>query len=271
MKTLDEIESRLQSLVEDHLVKYIPGYKPEDRVAHQLAAAMIDGLVKRGTIIKAPNIFTITAHPSTLTNWNSESQLMTELAEALNEIGAEAGFRFSGRMRVVTTADLNMTPGDIRILAAIKTGPLAETRDIPASETGKVAEDAEAIPANAFLILGGTRIIPLNRSVINIGRRLDNHVVIDDPRVSRAHAQLRTVKGRFVLFDLESTGGTFVNGKRASQTVLYPGDVISLAGATLIFGQDMPSGRVVNGITEPGSPVSAERPTAHLKPEDESE
>jgi pSer/pThr/pTyr-binding forkhead associated (FHA) protein len=93
--------------------------------------------------------------------------------------------------------------------------------------------------------------------------------VIDDPRVSRAHAQLRTVKGRFVLFDLESTGGTFVNGKRASQTVLYPGDVISLAGATLIFGQDIPSGRIVEDHTEPGSSVSAERPTAHLKSEEE--
>jgi pSer/pThr/pTyr-binding forkhead associated (FHA) protein len=51
-------------------------------------------------------------------------------------------------------------------------------------------------------------------------------IVIDDPRVSRNHAQLRDT-GRFVLFDLNSTGGP-QNGQRTSQTVLYPGDVISL-------------------------------------------
>jgi hypothetical protein len=270
MKTLDEIETRLQSLVEVHLVKYIPGYKPGNRVAHLLATAMYNGLVKRGSIIKAPNIYTITAHPTTLTNWNTEPQLLEELATALNEIGTQAGFRFSSKLKVITAADVSLPPGEVRILATIKTGPLADTRGIPAIVNEEEGE-GEAVPANAFLILGGTKIIPLTHSVVNIGRRLDNQVVIDDPRVSRAHAQLRTVKGRFVLFDLESTGGTFVNGKRASQTVLYPGDVISLAGATLIFGQDIPSGRILNNHTEPGSSISAERPTAHLKSEEEPE
>ena len=125
---------------------------------------------------------------------------------------------------------------------------------------------AEKIPNNAFLIIGGTQIFPLDRSVINIGRRLDNHIVIDDPRVSRAHAQLRIVRERFVLFDLNSSGGTFVNGQRAEQSVLYPGDVISLAGVTLIFGQDLPAGRVSKeGQTGPSSPISGDRTTALLE------
>ena len=74
---------------------------------------------------------------------------------------------------------------------------------------------------------------------------------------------MRAIKGRFVLFDLNSTGGTFVNGQRTSQTVLYPGDVISLAGVALIFGQDNPPPRLdtntLSGETEPGA---SERPTA---------
>jgi pSer/pThr/pTyr-binding forkhead associated (FHA) protein len=122
---------------------------------------------------------------------------------------------------------------------------------------------ANSIPPNAFLILGGTKIIPLNRPVINIGRRLDNQVVIDDPRVSRAHAQLRVAKGRFALFDLNSTGGTFVNRQRTNKSILYPGDVISLAGVILIFGQDLPTGRNTERVTtEPLSASSANRPTA---------
>ncbi|MGD8457618.1 MAG: FHA domain-containing protein, partial [Anaerolineales bacterium] len=67
---------------------------------------------------------------------------------------------------------------------------------------------------------------------------LDNHLVIDDPRVSRTHGQLRAVKGRYMLFDLKSSGGTYVNGERINQVVLHPGDVISLAGVPIVYGQD---------------------------------
>lgn len=41
-----------------------------------------------------------------------------------------------------------------------------------------------------------------------------------------------------MIFDLDSSGGTFVNEQRIQQCILYPGDVISLAGLPLVFGQD---------------------------------
>ena len=94
------------------------------------------------------------------------------------------------------------------------------------------------VPDNAYLFIeAGEKVYPLSVSLINIGRRLENQIVIDDSRVSRNHAQLRAIKGSFVLFDLNSTGGTFVNGARISQAELHAGDVISLAGVALIFGQ----------------------------------
>jgi pSer/pThr/pTyr-binding forkhead associated (FHA) protein len=129
------------------------------------------------------------------------------------------------------------------------------------------SEEADNIPENAFLIVEGVKVHPLTESVVNIGRRLENQLVIDDPRVSRNHAQLRAIKGRFVLFDLNSTGGTFVNGQRTSQTVLYPGDVISLAGVALIFGQDNPPPRPDLAGTSPlnPDPGTSERPTATIE------
>lgn len=112
-----------------------------------------------------------------------------------------------------------------------------------------------AIPENAFLIIDGVRIQPLKEAVVNIGRRLENHVIIDDPRISRHHAQLRAIRGHYVLFDLNSTGGTFVNGQRTTQTVLYPNDVISLAGVILVFDQDLDGGDLVesSSLSEPES------------------
>ena len=104
-------------------------------------------------------------------------------------------------------------------------------------------DEPSRLPEDAFVIVDGIKVIPLTQPLVRIGRRVENNLVLDDPRVSRNHAEMRAISGRYVLFDLNSTGGTFVNGLRISQTVLYPGDVISLAGVNLVYGQKNPPPR----------------------------
>jgi FHA domain/FhaA, N-terminal domain len=268
MATLDEFESRLQSLLEVHLLKHLPGYKVEDGIAQQLATALHAHLKEAAGETQAPNLYVIVAHPSTLTRWQAKPRLLKELANALYVAGKEAGFLFSIKPTVVITADDSLFPEDLRIVASFSEESVAQTQ---ARSLGEMINPAEGtIPSNAFLIIGGSQVIPLSRSVTNIGRRLTNHVVLDDPRVSRTHAQLRLVKDHFVLFDLNSNGGTFVNGHRTNQSVLHPGDVISLAGVSLIFGQDLPAGSTLNeGQTEPGSSISSDPPPASDQKENE--
>ena len=66
MASFDEFESRLQSLLEVHLLKYLPGYKVEDGIAQQLATAMRAHLKKQAGGMQAPNIYVIVTSPSTL-------------------------------------------------------------------------------------------------------------------------------------------------------------------------------------------------------------
>jgi pSer/pThr/pTyr-binding forkhead associated (FHA) protein len=120
---------------------------------------------------------------------------------------------------------------------------LDNTEDVPEDLQAKPDDDVATVPEDAFVIVDGIRVIPLTQSIVNIGRRVENTLVIDDPRVSRTHAQLRAINGRYIIFDLNSTGGTFINGERVTQSILYPGDVISLAGADLIYGQKNPPPR----------------------------
>ena len=94
-------------------------------------------------------------------------------------------------------------------------------------------QDAE----EAFLIVNGVELFPIKQAIVSIGRRIDNQLVLNDPRVSRAHAEIRCIRGRFVIFDMHSSGGTYVNAKRVTHSVLYDSDVISLAGVHLIFRQ----------------------------------
>ncbi|MCC7118424.1 MAG: FHA domain-containing protein [Anaerolineales bacterium] len=108
------------------------------------------------------------------------------------------------------------------------------------------------IPQNAFLIMAGTQAIPLDKALITIGRSHDNTIVLDDPRVSRKHLEIRVVRDHFVLFDLNSSGGTYVNRQKVTQGILYSGDVVSLAGVTFVFTQD-------SSLRSPGTdPLSAQ-------------
>lgn len=70
---------------------------------------------------------------------------------------------------------------------------------------------------------------PLDGDQLTIGRDSTNPVAINDAEVSRKHARLMFQGGKYVLEDLGSTNGTFVNGQRlVGPVVLKPGDVVSL-------------------------------------------
>jgi hypothetical protein len=261
MKKLEKLEAQLRSLIEEHLLKALPGSKLEIQITRQLAAAMLGSIKTQpdGSAL-ASNMYVLVAHPASLSQWRGEPGLLEELLNALIAAGGEAGLHFSSSPTLTTAADISMKPGKARVLASFSGESLAETRGIPAKKVGDI--DSATIPSNAFLIIQGTKIIPLKQSVVNLGRRLNNTIVIDDPRVSRNHAQLRAVRGHYMLFDLNSTGGTYVNNGRTTQTVLYPGDVISLAGVMLIFGQDAPSRQAEPSLEETAaSPVVSKLPT----------
>ena len=260
---LDQLEANLQKLVEDQLSGILPGLKLEDRVIQHLATALRDNVIQQkdeGAI--APDTFTLIVATDTSPMWKDQ-RIIDALKNIITSAGKDVGLKFTTQPTINITTDDKFSADEVSVVATHRLEPVAETQGMQTSLYNEEPGEGENIPENAFLIIEGVKVHQLSDAVVNIGRRLENQLVIDDPRVSRNHAQLRAIKGRFVLFDLNSTGGTFVNGQRTSQTVLYPGDVISLAGVALIFGQDNPPPRLdsdsQSGETEPGA---SERPTA---------
>jgi hypothetical protein len=70
---------------------------------------------------------------------------------------------------------------------------------------------------------------------IALGRRDDNDVVIDDPQISRRHASLSWEEDTFVLRDLGSANGTFLNAVRITEPhALREGDAIGLGGDVVL-------------------------------------
>jgi hypothetical protein len=261
---LRDLEARLQNLIEIDLLSVLPGRKVEDVIVQKLAAAIHQNTMTTDDGKTAvPDMYTLIMHPETSPLWQNE-KLLAILLHSITTVAQEAGFEFTISPTITVTSDEKVPVNDAQIVVSNRIETMAETNASPSPlETGNL-NDSEKIPENAFLIVEGVKVFPLTVPVVNMGRRLDNQLIIDDPRVSRNHAQLRAIKGRYVLFDLNSTGGTFVNGQRTSQSVLYPGDVISLAGVALIFGQDAPPPSAgTDTASTPGA--ASDRPTALIK------
>ena len=86
----------------------------------------------------------------------------------------------------------------------------------------------------AMLVGGGKRTVLSGNRVV-LGRSRDSDVRLDDPNVSRRHAELRREEGGWVVADLGSTNGVKVNGRRVSEAPLKPGDEIALGLERLTF------------------------------------
>ena len=77
------------------------------------------------------------------------------------------------------------------------------------------------------------------RAPLSIGRAKANEVVVNDLSVSSEHCRIRPEEGRFVLHDLKSTNGTFVNERRVTRHVLSEGDILKIGESALMFRTDL--------------------------------
>jgi len=100
---------------------------------------------------------------------------------------------------------------------------------------------------------------PLEGDQLIIGRDASNNVAINDAEISRKHSRLSFQGGKYVLEDLGSTNGTFVNGQRlAGPVVLKPGDVVSL-GEQIVLMYD-----AIN--MDPGATIASPRQLERMIP-----
>ncbi|MBE9478365.1 MAG: FHA domain-containing protein, partial [Chloroflexi bacterium] len=165
-----------------------------------------------------------------------------------------AGFLFAREVHFTLATDPTLPQDGVRVIGWHSSNPLDIQGEIPPIEE----YDTDRPPAGAFLVVEGRRHFPLSTALIQIGRRLDNDLVIDDPRVSRQHLQLLANRGKFILHDLNSTAGTYVNGVKVKDHTLQPGDVINIATLELIYGEDTGG---PPEVTPPYRPAPASEPT----------
>jgi pSer/pThr/pTyr-binding forkhead associated (FHA) protein len=128
--------------------------------------------------------------------------------------------------------------------------PLARTEEEQESERRDTPPSPVAAPLASFLFRSGElkgRRLPIKVPVVNIGRGDYNDVVIADPSVSTMHAKLQRREAIWILTDLGSTNGTFVEGERLTGEVpLSPGTTLKFGDVSALFeplDEAVPAGR----------------------------
>jgi hypothetical protein len=147
---------------------------------------------------------------------------------------------------VPTTTAVTATP-PVQQISGLVSKPLnsgvASTLASPKSTQQSVAP---ATPTAAALIASGHHFsvdrFPLSKAIINIGRETGNDLAINHESVSRRHAQIKQEQGRYVVYDLGSTNGTFVSftgdvtkERRITQNALKNGSLVRFGNVTFLL------------------------------------
>ena len=266
---LARLESQIQTLVEGSLARLLGAEVSAPELALQLARAMDEGVrLDSAGRPHAPDQYALALNPHVLGSMGGQAEAAQELGRGLLDAARSAGYLLGREPQITLASDPTLPRWQARVVAWHSNKPLEYTQAMAAEESG----GGGRIPPGAFLIVDGKRHFPLDRPVASIGRRLDNQLVLEDVHASRNHAQIRLREGRFVVFDLGSTSGTFVNGRPVKQHILRPGDVITIGSVRLVYGEDP------GGTTDatPAYPRPREQrnaksgPSAKDMPEDDS-
>jgi hypothetical protein len=111
---------------------------------------------------------------------------------------------------------------------------------MPEEPADEHAGAVDALPAGSALLVvkrgpnAGSRFL-LDQDVTTAGRHPDSDIFLDDVTVSRRHAEFRREAGGFVVHDVGSLNGTYVNRQRIDVAVLAGGDEVQVGKFRLLY------------------------------------
>jgi len=235
-RILARIENTIQQIIEGS-IQILPWSSQHKTVAiaifNDLKRILCDSKLNQTEI---PDNFSIAIHQDIYNSFASDTTWLTEIQSALTECICENHDYLTPEIKLRFFKDNQLKNiNDYNIQAFMTASQLERTT---AYEVDSKESKVQPVNANGYLLLPDKSIFNLNLAVTRIGRKSDNNLVIDNPAVSRDHAQIRFSGGGYILFDLNSTSGTMVNGIKINQVLLQVGDVIHIANYPMVFGEE---------------------------------
>jgi len=254
MGVLRSIEHRIESVVEGVFGRAFRTHVQPVELARKLAKEMDEAKSVSVSRVYVPNEYTLYLCPSDREQFsNYEDSLLTELSDYLSEHARREGYALLSTPTVLIEEDEDLGVGEFGIATRMvqpdrpqaPTPPEVVPQSAPSATriyrppatqavSPEEADEHDLARAPAALVVAGARQ-ELDDRVLIIGRSKECDISVDDPNVSRRHAEIRREDGAYWIVDLGSTNGITVNGKRVERARLSPEDEILLGTTEVRF------------------------------------
>ena len=214
---LRDFELRIENLFESTFAKASRrGVEPVE-IAKRVIREVDQNTLSGAKYALAPNVIEVSLSPADYANLEPVMKsIKAELLVLLKEHAAGSDMRFVGPLSLDVLLDQEQKFGSIIVECGFD-------------------EDSDYQEKMVLRFEGGSTVV-LGEALVSVGRMPGSTVVIEDPKVSRAHAELFVTDQRAFVRDLGSTNGTFVNGVRIKDVVeLKDGDQIVFGRTQGIF------------------------------------
>jgi FhaA, N-terminal domain/FHA domain len=251
---LRSIEQRLERVFEGVFGRAFRTNVQPVELARKLAKEMDEHRSTSVRNVYVPNEYTIYLSPGDREQFEGyENSLVSELEEYLSEHATRENYALLTPPRILFETDDDLGVGEFGIATrmaqhgrsgeeapAPETAPPGATMVYkPRTQPTEAASLAELGVEREVAVLqwnGERRVLAQKRSVL--GRSRDADVQIEDPNVSRRHAEIVQEGSAYWLVDLGSTNGTEVDGKRVQRARLGDGSRFTVGETTLTFSTE---------------------------------
>jgi hypothetical protein len=229
---LARFERLMEEAVEGGLRRIFPTPLQPVQLAKAAARAMEQSQVVGVRGAEVPNHYQLRLASDDLARFGAYTHTLTwEVSRYLANYARDRHLRPVAALRVELIEDSTLRAGSVRASARFVDLAPAAQREIEAAVEGtrrlRLAQLASAtgsvprISARPQLRIVDRKqevSFPLEpeTDVVRIGRATDNDVVLANHRVSRYHAQVRWVESSWLVYDLNSTNGTWLDGRRVA-------------------------------------------------------
>lgn len=248
-KIFRDLEKKLEGIFEDLFGRaFRTGVQPIE-IARKLIHEMDDNKRIGVSAVYVPNMYKVFLGKEDREKLSAfELPVVTEIEDYLAKHAAKMEYKLFSHPKVSIELDKDLKLGEFGISTDFEGGE-EEKVDQNIQMRTMIYRPGVAEPdmkltgsvfneTKAFLI---SKSIPgkefaISKKMISIGRAKKNDLVITDSKVSREHAEITIDdQGRFLFVDLESTNGSFINGKRIKRAILNDGDVLALGVTEIMF------------------------------------
>ncbi|MGI9144992.1 MAG: FhaA domain-containing protein [Chloroflexota bacterium] len=228
---LARFEQLMQDAVEGSLRRVFPTTLQPVQLAKAAARAMEQGQVIGVHGPQVANAYRLRLAPRDLERFaHYAATLSLELSRYLVEYARERGLQPIAEPRVELLGDATVKVGTVRAEAqfvdlapalkkAVEAGAAGTRRlrlaDLASARAAARDTYAEGNPVLWLVDASGERFLLESQvGIVRVGRGADNDLVLSNQRVSRYHAQVRWVESSWLVYDLDSTNGTWVDEQR---------------------------------------------------------